>query len=1187
MEVEFYDSDDEDMEMKSNKKSKTAKKKGALNNPSRRKAIEEKGSQNVAKMFQKLPETTSGSYTTRFTSKSTLDDDYMNILLKDDEDDGDLALDEPMATVPDNSMHMDIESETKTENTFKHSDEGFDDDDFDFSTMDKLTDDVERDVSYQKDVANLPQLENKKTMELPFDEAGELLVYWFDAAELKGYKPGNIYVFGKILDPSDKVYRSICVTVKNITRKLYVCPRPGVPMEDVEKEIEELRKKYHITRFVKVQRVHKLYSFEIEGVPKGDSEYLEIEYGFDEPSFPNGIQGKTFVHIFGKTCSALETFIMDRKLMGPGWLNVKNAKKSTLSTWCSCECTIENINDIENKEFKENVTIPPTPNFIVMAIKAQHIPISKDRTEIAMVSLVVNTNFNVEMPQNNTGMDMTFLRKIRNEPLPLKFEQMAKKNRIYIDTTESNMLKSVMDAIGKYDPDFLIGHSVINFDLALLLSRMKALKISNWSLLGRFKRNKFPTIRKSDPSYEVRNIVSGRLICDSYLLAKELLPSQRDYKLSSLSKSQLNIVKEDIVADAIPKSYEHLTSLLQLCSKVKEDAILSEKLVLKLDAISLMKQLTNLSGNLWSRSLNGARAERIEYLLMHKFYALNYIIPDKVESTDKGRKAKSKYKGGYVIDPVPGFYSDFVIVLDFNSLYPSLIQEYNVCFTTVDRSKSEDGKWRLSEPPEPTVEFGILPKAISELVNSRREVKSKLEREKDPIMKQRLNVKQLAIKLIANSMYGCLGFEHSRFFALPLAELITRKGRDALQIAQNISKELNLDVIYGDTDSIMINTRTKSFRESREIGTKLKKNINRSFKKLEIDIDGIFEKILLLRKKKYAALVCKRTGNTEEYTTTRVEKGIDTVRRDWCKLFYDIGKELLDEIFSGKSDDDIVDCILELLTKLGERIKNNQVPLDKFVMTKSLTKNPEEYEDAKTQPHVKVAKDLQSKNINVHVGDIIEYIICKGEKGASLAERAKAVSEVTLDDVDYTYYLEYQVYPPVLRLCQCLQIQPSEIARCLGLDESKFQEREVASMEMASLIHSSEDFSEIEDKFKVYCKDCNTFLEYVRPRPCDHIHEESRFLKNQIRLYIRKQVTKLYQSPYILNGWSTNHWFYVKKNKAYHMTQRLAMKKKFDENKLCLYFRYLKSLLPKSQVISEYEALNSYGVIDLAQLFKF
>ena len=107
---------------------------------------------------------------------------------------------------------------------------------------------------------------------------------------------------------------------------------------------------------------------------------------------------------------------------------------------------------------------------------------------------------------------------------------------------------------------------------------------------------------------------------------------------------------------------------------------------------------------------------------------------------------------------------------------------------------------------------------------------------------------QLALKIIANSMYGCLGFANSRFFAKPLAALVTSQGRAVLQSTVDIVTKKGYDVIYGDTDSIMINTNTTDIQEVKEIGKMVKSEINKMYKYLFIEQDGVYKTLLLLKK---------------------------------------------------------------------------------------------------------------------------------------------------------------------------------------------------------------------------------------------------------------------------------------------------------------------------------------------------
>ena len=329
-------------------------------------------------------------------------------------------------------------------------------------------------------------------------------------------------------------------------------------------------------------------------------------------------------------------------------------------------------------------------------------------------------------------------------------------------------------------------------------------------------------------------------------------------------------------------------------------------------------------------------------LLLHEFKKRKFICPDKkslnakeakkaedeeggVERVVKGKRQKAKYGGGLVLDPKAGFYDNIVMMLDFNSLYPSIIREYNLCFTTVDRRATKDfnggaiKKAKIdfgdddddqSSEEEAVVPSGlaatqdaILPGVLKSLVTKRRAVKKQMKAEKDPVKYQQLNIRQTALKLTANSMYGCLGFTSSRFHAQAIAALITRTGRETLMRTKEIAEQkLGFTVIYGDTDSIMINTGTSNVKQAVQMGEKLKAEVNQLYKCLEIEIDGIFKSMLLLKKKKYAALTIENHGTKDEKVSREI-KGLDMVRRDWCPLSKRVGETVLNEILSGNSRD--------------------------------------------------------------------------------------------------------------------------------------------------------------------------------------------------------------------------------------------------------------------------------------------
>ncbi|KAF9429224.1 DNA-directed DNA polymerase alpha catalytic subunit pol1, partial [Entomortierella beljakovae] len=905
------------------------------------------------------------------------------------------------------------------------------------------------------------------------EEDGTLRMYWIDACDIGGI----VYLFGK-----------------NLERNLYVLPRSHkvdkdgnigdeVDMTDVYTEFNQVCERYNIKKWQSKPVVRK-YAFDLPDIPN-EGQYLKVVYGYSLPSLPTGLKGETFSHVFGVNTGALEHFIIKRNFMGPSWLEIKNARfHNNRSSWCKSECIVSDPKDIT--PIRDSSDLPPPP-LCVMSLSLRTVQNPKDKSnEIVAVNSRVYHEVRLDDPVENSKKAFskeTYIRKLEATPFPPGFARLAEKSKVNIisQPSEFALLNRLLARIRSADPDVIVGHNFVGFDLDVLLHRMKRTKVLNWSSIGRLNRKVWPKLQSGgggmgDTTAQEKSIMAGRLMCDTYLGAKEHLRA-KSYSLTNLVAVQLGINREDIEYDKIPQYFNMAEDLEKMLLHADFDTYLCAELMFSLQLLPLSRQLTTLSGNLWSVTLTAGRAVRNEYLLLHEFHRNKYICPDKSYYKDnkdaqnviinldeddqdeaaapkKGTKRKPQYSGGLVLEPKKGFYDQYVLLLDFNSLYPSIIQEYNICFTTVKRDSADEDA--LPDYPDEDLAQGILPKLLANLVERRREVK-KLMKSVTGAKYEEYNIRQMGLKLTANSMYGCLGAVYSRFYAKQLAMLITSRGREILQNTVDLAMEKGLDVIYGDTDSIMINTNTTKFEEVKPVAELLKKAVNSRYKLLEIEMDGVYQRMLLLKKKKYAALVVvEKNGKLETMVET---KGLDMVRRDWCGLSQEVSKRVLDEILKSESGDreKVVDSIHEYLRQVGKETREGLIPIEMFVVNKGLTKNPEDYADAKSQPHVQVALRLRSKGSNIRAGDTVPYVICIDENAptqkGSYAERAYSPDEIMapnsglkIGNVDYDimrdfeYYLNQQVHPPIDRLCGPIEgTDATRLADCLGLDTSKFR----------------------------------------------------------------------------------------------------------------------------------------------------
>ncbi|KAG8907664.1 DNA-directed DNA polymerase alpha catalytic subunit pol1 [Tulasnella sp. 403] len=986
---------------------------------------------------------------------------------------------------------------------------------------------------------------------------GSLRFFWMDYLEFEG----KIYLTGKVLDQGTHVsagkpprpsWVSCCVIVGGLQRNLFVKPRrlkldtddeetDVAPEEnDIYSDFDQLRRKCKIKTWMGKFVRRKYVLDDVDREDDREQKYLKVVYGYDEPQIPLDAQSPAIEKVYGTNTSAFELFVMKRKIMGPCWLDISQPVISTKGvrvpvnplivpltqsqvSWCRVEVEVNNPKHV--RPFPESDATAPRdmPPLTVMSLSLRTIiNHATSQREVVCASARFWVDINPDDPTPPEELPQYVHTVVRClDKFPGKFEEKARGERSIVHTmkNERALLSSLLTVMKKRDPDVIVGHEFLGVSLDILLHRLKQLKVEPWSSIGRFRRTKWPTIGKQGTNIK---FVQGRLLCDLASDAAKSMITSTTWSLTEMCASQLNFNRQEIdpedtatYFDSTVGSPERLLSFVRHCEM---DSYLQMALCAKIQMLPLTKQLTCLAGNSWNKTLNGGRAERNEYILLHEFHRLKFICPDKVwgkkaamaaikaEAEDveqpaggtAQRSKRDKYKGGLVFEPKRGLWDRYILVMDFNSLYPSIIQEYNIDFTTVSKAEIfENGEEKIPEVPTPETPPGVLPRLIATLVNRRKQVKALMKDPKASAAKlMQWDIKQKALKLTANSMYGCLGFEHSRFYARPLAALTTFKGREILTHTRELAESLQLDtetnarsikVVYGDTDSVFINSNADSFPEALKMASMLKKHVNDRYKLLEIDLDAVFQRLLLLQKKKYAAI------KMEGPDTTSIEiKGLDMKRREFCALSKTVSKRVLDCILSGKPTESVVEEIHDYLRDVASRVRAGQVSLEEVTIYKRLGKNPEEY-DAKGQPHVQVALRMKARGGSAKAGDVIPYVFCLGpdsqsSRGAQ-ADRARHPDEVRRggDDVlvDYEFYICHQVLPPIERLCDPIEgTDRSRIAECLGLDPTKYlntaisapTERDFATL--GSLIPDKERFREV-DPFVVQCQHCTGSFEII------------------------------------------------------------------------------------------------------------
>lgn len=610
-------------------------------------------------------------------------------------------------------------------------------------------------------------------------------MYWTDIYE----KNGVVHLYGKTPKTvGSKDFVSICTVVSGNQHNLFVLPREGADTMAVYNELKSVLQPKCIP-LVKgaewgAKKVKRKYAFGDGCIPREETEYLKVVYDAkyakpEEEVCVNG--GENFVKILNAGATALETFILKRKLMGPCWVRVYDPMPTCSNvSWCKIECTIntpKNLTRCDLAKEKETIKPRPAPPLTTVTMKLKTVVNPKtNKSEIISVAAICHQNINIDSSTIESRENMSQISLIRplglnissisgglpHLPRDLDSEIKASLPGLLKMPNERALLNRLLAQIGIWDPDVLVGHNAWGYDMEVLLSRCVENKAMGWSKLGRRRFVPKPKGNFSGKEWLISDTLKGRLLCDTYVSSKELL-RETTYSLTNLAKTQLKCDRVEIEPVDIPQWFNTGSDVVKLALHTLHDAELVQRLMLKLQVIPLTKQLTSIAGNLWGRTMKGNRAERNEYLLLHEFHQLKFIVPEKKRKSSFGAgKSKAKYSGGLVLEPKKGLYDTFILLLDFNSLYPSIVQEYNLCFTTMNWSeyviggelstKSNDADMEDTEAnnisstetlpplPEESLETGVLPRVIKTLVQRRRQVKKILKQERNPDKQQEVRI---------------------------------------------------------------------------------------------------------------------------------------------------------------------------------------------------------------------------------------------------------------------------------------------------------------------------------------------------------------------------------------------------------------------------------------------------------------
>lgn len=662
---------------------------------------------------------------------------------------------------------------------------------------------------------------------------------------------------------------------------------------------------------------------------------------------------------------------------------------------------------------------------------------------------------------------------------------------------EKELLSRFGSVIREFDPDILAGYNSNEFDVPYMNERLEKLRVS-------LRPGRDGSSWYIKPVVNTTNVsITGRVVVD-------LLPiirSSFSLKRYTLRNVAVELLKDMEKYDMDPKEIEDIWEdggdrLAGFIKYARRDAVLALRLLLDLRLMDKYIALSHVSGSLLQDVVNGGQSGMVESLLLRKFRDRGRVVPPKPDS----RESEDRYiesdelKGGAVLPPEKGLLENLVI-LDYKSLYPTIMMAHNLCYSTVLTHPEPWIKGAIKSPSggefvPPEVSPGIVPGVLRDLLERRSETKRQMKQAGDE-ERRFLDARQYAYKILLNSFYGYSGYARARLYSQPLANAVTSFGRENLIRTKNLIEGLEcayvldgetyfessappkvrenakahrygLSVVYGDTDSVFVRISRedsgKAFLKEDElradaelIGLRIAQTITSSLPDpMELVFEAFARRAIFLAKKRYALWVFEPAG--QGWKDKIKVRGMETVRRDWCELTSKTLNRCLELVLKEGKVEEAVSHVRSVISRV-QRLDLAEDPemVEDLTLTRRYTKSTGSYKNK--QPHIQLVEKIKGRGgVLPEIGDRVPFLIVSGCKtnaefgvdnhqmGTKLfVDKAEDPQYAVKNNlcIDKVYYIDKQILPPVMRILSAFNVSENQLIKGseqgspLGVESSK------------------------------------------------------------------------------------------------------------------------------------------------------
>jgi DNA polymerase I len=549
---------------------------------------------------------------------------------------------------------------------------------------------------------------------------------------------------------------------------------------------------------------------------------------------------------------------------------------------------------------------------------------------------------------------------------------------------EKEMIQDSFKIIKEFP--FVLTYNGDEFDLPYLYNRAERLGIKN-------SENPFYMMRDSATLKHGVHIDLYRTLSNRSFQIYAFSQKYTSFSLNSVSKALLGKEKIDYGLE-----FDELT-LYQTANYCFNDAILTYELT-SFNSETLMNLLVIIAriGRMPIDDIARMGVSQwIRSLLYYEHRKRNYLIPKRAELEQKSEGVMSdavikdkKYRGGLVVEPKEGIHFD-VVVMDFASLYPSIIKVRNLSYETVRCPHEECKKNTIPG----TNHWACLKKngLTSMIIGSLRDLRvnyykslSKKETLTEE-QRQQYTVVSQALKVILNASYGVMGAEIFPLYFLPVAEATTAIGRHTILETIKKCESIGIEVLYGDTDSLFLKKPTTEQIQKVIEQAKIDHGV-------DLEVDKTYRYCVLSNRKKNYLGVTKDGKVDVKGLTGKKSHTPGFIKKLFFELIEVLSKvQTMDDFASAKKE------ISEKIAICGKKVEAKEIPLEDLAFNVMLSKAPSEY--VKTIPqHIRAAKQLESIR-EIKRGDRIAYIKTLNKPGVKPVEIAKK------EEMDSKKYMEF------------------------------------------------------------------------------------------------------------------------------------------------------------------------------------